>query len=155
VTDMQIEQVVLKLIDQTPWGIRLGHGSFLTMEFGKPEDSRSGRFAHGEWHLWLYMCSWRIETQKQVLAGSQDHRDAIETALREVQFGSIRSINVAMPSHDLAIEFDSKAKLLVFSTSSTREQEQWMLFAPDGNCLTVFGNGTFEYTPRDQPRPGS
>jgi hypothetical protein len=122
------------------------------MEFGKPEANQSGRIAHGEWHLWLYMCSWRIETQRKVLAGSEDDGTAIEAVLKEAHFDAIRVVSAATPSHDLAIEFNSGTKVFTFSSSSSHDQEQWMLFVPDGNCLTIYGDGSFEYTPRNQPR---
>ncbi len=30
-----------------------------------------------------------------------------------------------------------------------------MLFMPDGKCLTVYGDASYEYTQRNEPRPRS
>jgi hypothetical protein len=46
--------------------IKLGYGSFLTIDFGEPIEinikTKKGieKFTRGEWHLWIYMCAWRI-----------------------------------------------------------------------------------------------
>lgn len=151
------QEIVSALRGKKPWGIRVGHGSFLTMEFGKPEADQSPPppTAHGEWHLWLYLCNWRIESQEAVLSGSQDERPQMQRSIETAVFDEVRTIAVSGLSHDLVIEFKSGTRMLTFSSSSSHEQEQWMLFAPDGNCLGVYGDGTWEYTARNQPRPRS
>lgn len=145
-------QIVSDLQGKTPWGVQLGHGSFLTMEFGKArEKGPSEKVEHGEWHLWLFMCNWRIESQGQVIAGSDDAREKIQEALRTAILDRITDIHVASPSLDLAIQFDSGARVSTFSSSSSQEN-QWCLSTPDGNSLCVDGGGTFTYGSSSQPR---
>ena len=146
-----IEETVSKLIGKAPWDARLGEGSFLTMEFGKPEANPTGHVTHGEWHLWLYMCMWRIETQEEILAGSEDDRSRIRKLLENLDLNTIKDIRVARPSLDLWIEFTSGVKLLTFS-NTTRSEEQWMLFTPDGSVLTTYGGGAFHSVRADGPR---
>jgi hypothetical protein len=146
-------ELVGRLRGLTPWGVRLGVGSFLTLEFGAPEAETSGPTKHGVMHLWLYLCSWRIQTRGKPILGSEDERQRIEAVLKELEFGEAEKIELVGPSLDLAIQFRSGTKLLTFSTSSTHEQEEWKLYMPDGNCFTVFGDGSYENTPIDTPRP--
>jgi hypothetical protein len=148
-------ELVERLKGKAPWGVRLGVGSFLTMEFGRPETNVGDRAAHGEFHLWFCMCSWRIETGERVIVGSEDERPAIEAVLKNLGLGSVEKIELVGPSLDLAIQFGPAIRVLTFSASSARNQEQWMLFMPDGNCLTVYGDGSYEYAPSNEPRPRS
>lgn len=54
---ISVTQIISALGGKAPWGVRLGHGSFLTMEFGRvKEEDHPARFPRGEWHQWLYMC---------------------------------------------------------------------------------------------------
>src|SRR6185437_15308565 len=133
VKNAEIAEAVLKLSGKTAWGVRLGHGSFLTLEFGKPVVAQQGQ-SHGEWHLWLYMCNWRLETNQGVLAGSNDDRETIERALQETPFGAVEVIRAISRSSDLFIRFQSGVDLLSFSSSSSPDEEQWKLFTPQGKC---------------------
>jgi hypothetical protein len=146
-----IAETVSKLIGKAPWDVRLGEGSFLTMEFGKPEANPTSHVTHGEWHLWLYMCMWRIETQEAVLAGSEDDRSRIKKLLENLAFKTIEDIRVARPSLDLSIEFTSGVKLFTFA-DTTRSEEQWKLFTPDGNVLIAYGGGAFHCVGANEPR---
>jgi hypothetical protein len=152
-SEVGVLELIGNLKGQSPWGVQLGVGSFLTMEFGKPEANGSGGLAHGEWHLWFYLCGWRIENENRVITGSEDERSRIETELKNLALGSIEKINLVRPSLDLIIHLSAGTKVLTFSTSSARNGVEWMLFTPDGNCLTVYGDGSYEYTRSDEPRP--
>jgi hypothetical protein len=149
--ELAIRRIFSELIGRPPWGVRLGEGSFLTMEFGKPEANQSGGLVHGEWHLWLYMCMWRIETKEKVLVGSEDDRTSIRSLLETVPFDATRVANITPPSLDLSLEFNSGVSLVTFSVT-TRSDEQWMLFTPDGNVLTTYAGGAFHYGKANEPR---
>ena len=49
--------------------VKLGHGSFITIDFGENraiEISTKKGIIHrfrGEWHLWTYMCAWRLDKE--------------------------------------------------------------------------------------------
>ncbi|MGB6431700.1 MAG: hypothetical protein WBF06_14025 [Candidatus Acidiferrales bacterium] len=149
----EIMEIVSTLKGKAPWGVRLGHGSFVTMEFGDPDPRAGGRVIHGEWHLWLYMCNWRIEAKHRIFAGSNDDRKAIEATLGDLSFDSIESIDVIQPSLDLSIQFRSGIRILTFSSSSDHDEEEWKLFTPGGKCLLAYGDGTYEYARSDEPSP--
>jgi hypothetical protein len=148
-----ITDLIRALIGKSPWGLRRGVGTFLTMEFGAPENDSSGKVVHGEWHLWLYNCNWRIEARDTVLVSSEYESTTIDLALPRLELDSIRQAEVSNPSLNLSLHFSSGVRLLTISSSAGHDQEQWMLFMPDGNCLTTFGDGSFEIKDRNEPRP--
>ena len=149
---MVLANALDRLVGQRSWGIKLGEGSFLTFEFGREMAAAQNLKSHGEWHLWLYMCQWRIETTEKALTGSADDRQSIESALNGSKFGIVRSAVAEAPLLDLTLNFDSGKRLRTFCASSAAEEEQWKLFTPDGNILTIFGDGGFDYRRSDQPR---
>src|ERR1700683_4892598 len=130
--------IVSQLQGKRPWNIQLGEGSFITMEFGAPEANPSGRRVHGEWHLWLYMCNWRIETADKVLAGSNDDHEKVQSVLKTEVFDETKTFQVLEPSKDLFIDFTSGLKLHTFSSSSDHDEEQWKLFTPEGKVLLIY-----------------
>jgi hypothetical protein len=148
VIDQTVTKIVSGLHGKTPSTVQLGVGSFLTMDFGAPAAGMSGR---GEWFLWLYMCMWRIETQDEVLIGSEDSRETIKKWLEYTTLGSVQKINISWPSLDIAIQFNSGIRILTFSYT-TRGDEQWMLFTPEGKVLTIYGGGRFHYGSSSEPR---
>lgn len=53
---------------------QLGYGSFITFDFGKDilikGKKSSNDFEIGEWHLWVYMCTWRLEQNGDPIVGA-------------------------------------------------------------------------------------
>ncbi|NET57600.1 MAG: hypothetical protein F6K47_15995 [Symploca sp. SIO2E6] len=84
-TDISKVQTLIKpIISHKAWGASLGVGSFITLEFGNPlPSSKERQKTHGEWHLWIYCCAWRIEEGNEVLASSEDPRAKIESSMAE------------------------------------------------------------------------
>jgi len=143
--EIEALKIAAGLKGQSPWGVKLGVGSFLTMEFGDPREKQLSSFVHGDWGLWLYMCNWRIEIGSEIVTGSNDDRSVIEAALKELLLGPLETVTLLDPALDLSLQFSSRTKLLTFSSSSNRDEEQWKLFTPDGHCLTICGDGSAEY----------
>lgn len=136
------------LYDKSPWGVRRGVGTFLTMEFGAPESPPRGTVAHGEWHLWLYFCDWRLESDPRIVTGSNDEGEVIDAALQDAKLGKLQHVELSQPFKDLVIQFESGHRLRTFSSSSDPTADQWKLYMPDGNCLIVGGSGSAKIVPR-------
>jgi hypothetical protein len=147
-----VSDLVSALVGKTPWGLRRGVGSFLTMEFGLPDNNLSGKLMHGEWHLWLYHCNWRIEIKDTTVASSEFEPTIIDQAIQTLRLSTVRQAEVSNPSFDLSLYFDPAVRLLTLSSSADHDQEQWMLFMPDGNCLTAYGDGNFDLGRINEPR---
>jgi hypothetical protein len=125
------EQLLPSLIGKSPWQISVGAESVVSMEFGAHDPRQSGVKVHGEWSLWLNLCAWRIELPDSILVGSEDSRDAIRTAFRELNWQPIREITLEKPSVDLNILFDGGVRLRTFAVNSSGEtNEQWILYTP-------------------------
>jgi hypothetical protein len=149
-----VRDAIAGLVGKTPWDVRLGVGSFLTLEFGKRVVRVGERREHGEWHLWLYMCNWRLQTSSAVLTGSSDEHDAIENSLKTVYWGSITEVIVIEPALDVSLSFDSGHQLRTFSSTSF-DEDQWILYTPDDMALTASGDGHYRHSrvaSRQEPR---
>ncbi len=133
----EIQRIIAPLSGEKAWGAALGVGSFVTIEFGKPiPPQNSEDKQHGEWHLWIYCCAWRLEEGNSVLAASEDDRAKLETAIKRLQNLTLLSIGLSLPGFDTVITFEQDVVLRLFPIFS-EEFEHWMLYTPDGNALTI------------------
>ncbi|NET59734.1 MAG: hypothetical protein F6K47_27370 [Symploca sp. SIO2E6] len=133
----QVQTMVDTIVSHKAWGASLGVGSFITLEFGNPLPSNGEhQQTHGEWHLWIYCCAWRIEEGNEVLASSEDPRAKIELAVRRLEGLALNSIQLMPPAWDTVFNFDEEVFLRSFSIYS-EESEHWMLYMPNGKVLSV------------------
>jgi hypothetical protein len=143
---------VSPLIGRPAWRVRVGYGSFLTMEFGEPIWQALGRteemMVRGEWHLWIKHAAWRLEDDRVVLAGSADDRGALGLAVERLEGLVLRDVTVSGPALDTVFVFEGRLVLRVLA--DTTESEHWLLFVPDGNVLVV-GPGACTYERADAP----
>jgi hypothetical protein len=140
-----LNNLLINIKGQNAWGAKLGHGSFLTIEFGKAlmPNPETGAI-HGEWHLWIYMCSWRIEKNGCFLVGCEDKRSKIGKVIEQINGNCLISFNVLVPSLDAILQFENKITLNLFSIISEDNDgggQHWMLFMPNKNIL-VAGPGS-------------
>jgi hypothetical protein len=133
------------------YNVKLGHGSFLTIDFGKPIEisvkTKKGieKFTRGEWHLWVYMCAWRIDKDDRALVGSSDPREKIESVLKKIDGEELISFELKR-SLDAVLVFSGKYELRMFNIN-TEDQDQWMIYTPDKNVLTVGPGNKCSYEP--------
>ncbi|HEX6293045.1 MAG TPA: hypothetical protein VFZ66_27935 [Herpetosiphonaceae bacterium] len=143
VTDKDVQRIqntLAPLIGQPAWGVSLGIGSFITLEFGAPTGGGASKHIHGEWHLWIYYCAWRLEQGDQVLAGSEDPRPKMESAVRQLEGLDLQAVDLVLPGLDTIFTFGNGFILRIFPVYS-EEHDHWMLYTPDNNVL-VLGPGT-------------
>jgi len=144
------EAAAAGIIGLKTWGAAQGHGSFLDLQFGeaRPDDPDRGTY-----HLWIYQCMWRIEHGSELGAGSEDRAERIATALARLNGAPVTAIKVARPSLSTTFEF-GESRLITFETytdSSTDDPEQWMLFRPDRQVVSVGPGASWRVSPEDQP----
>jgi hypothetical protein len=144
------------------WNVRQGHGSFLTLEFGSPKlkigevrlRSSDDPYAygrrfislHGDSHLWIYCCGWRIAQDGNVLACNESTKESIATACRALEGQAFSEFSFRPEPGSSRFMFDLGGKI---STGPYDDEllEQWMLYCADGNVLTYRSDGLFSHGP--------
>ena len=97
----------------------MGHGSFLTIDFGKLTSTvkklknREVTCTFGEWHLWIYTCSWRIDKDNKPLIASNDPRDKIAAKIQEIAGTTITTYEMNA-SLDAKFYFGTSLTLTLF-----------------------------------------
>lgn len=137
-----IQEILNKILGQKVNAIKLGHGSMLSIDLGNPVikeiKTKNGirSYTHGEWHLWVYMCAWRIDKANKPFIASDDPREQIAKKLQILAGTTITQCEILNASLDTKLYFDNTITLTLFNMN-TDDAKQWMLFAPDKNVLVI------------------
>ncbi|MFL6227930.1 MAG: hypothetical protein ACJ741_04025 [Pyrinomonadaceae bacterium] len=133
------------LVGQRAWGVSVGHGSFLTFEFGPVAPQRfGGKKQHGEWHLWLYMTGWRVDVSSNVIASSDDDRAQMERGAATLDGRTVTAVEVSAPRGDLTLQLgDATVRTFVVESDA----EQWLLYTPTGTVLEVGADANWTEEP--------
>lgn len=148
----RIEQNFNKIISLKVRDVQLGHGSFLTMGFGKDLNvevvirKEKKITKRPEWFFWIYMCFWEIKINNEHLIGSDDDRDRIRQTLGHLENKKLLNIGLLSDSYDMELHFEDGVNLCLYANNDEDGNEQWMLFTPDKKVLTAgpFENLTYE-----------
>jgi hypothetical protein len=136
-----IHDLIFPMLEKKAWGIKLGYGSFLTIEFGVPvKDEHDESIVYGEWHLWVYCCAWRIEKSGSLLVCSEDAREKIEGTISQMEGCTLKDFKIEKDVPDTTFIFENDLQLRLFIIYS-EEYEHWKLFMP-GDETIVCGPGT-------------
>jgi hypothetical protein len=149
----KINRQLQGVLGQQAWGVALGVGSFITLEFGEsvPPRRQGGR-VHGEWHLWVCACAWRLEAKNDVMVGSDDSREKLEPAVRQLEGRTLQSIVLSPPAPDAVFTFSEGFVLRLFPFLFSDDDEHWMLFTPGSNVLTIGPAASWSYGSAEAPR---
>lgn len=135
-----LEAILRRLVGKRAWGVSIGVGSFLTIEFGRAlAPGRSGR-SRGEWQLWLYGCDWRLEEETRVLVGSEDPRPSLKTGVERLEGLNLLAVRLLPPALDGIFSFEGGVTLRLFA-AETVDMESWKLFTPEQK-VAVIGPGS-------------
>lgn len=146
-----VEGLFEEIISLKAKNVQLGHGSFITIGFGKDISievivRREKKIINRpEWNLWVYMCSWEIKMNNEITACSNDERDIIKEALKHIENKKLIKVEMLNNTYDMQLEFEDELSLHLFSNLE-EDFEQWMLFTPDNKVLTAgpFQNLAYE-----------
>ena len=167
-----INDIFQPLYGKPCWQVEQGYGSFLTFEFGEPflriqeprqaseqasekvrrNAARRFVYVHGEWHLWIYICNWRIIFKGDELANSDANRRTIKKALIEINGQKLT--NVTVTSSLLSVfEFDLGGRLEAYPDYENfkRTVDLWLLYEPSGDVFTLRADGQYCHTPGNIP----
>ena len=143
------------------WGVGRGYGSFLTLEFGRPHlhlrepyqstaaskrvrDIAATRLAtvHGDWHLWIYCCDWKVCNGARLI-GDSSSKHRIDRAARFLNGQKLLKAWVVPRGMRSVFEFDLGGRLE--TKPFDRKGEQWLLYEPNGNVLSVRADCRYSY----------
>jgi hypothetical protein len=126
------------LLGRRAWNVRRGIGSFVTIEFGRPLPPDDRGSVHGEYHLWIMMAAWRLETADHVIVGSEDQ--GLEQALTRLEGRPLTEVLVRPPAMETRFDF-AGLHLEVFpiyrSDPEDGEHDHWLLWLGDGDVLVA------------------
>ena len=144
------------------WGVRPGHGSFLTFEFGKPHlevrepivaskgasarvrESLGRRltYVRGEWHLWIYCCNWEVPSHGKRIADSSTKRKT-RVAADVLNGQKLLGVSIVSRKVHSVFKFDLGATLRTWPLD--HEREQWLLYEPSKQVLVLRADGRYEH----------
>jgi hypothetical protein len=153
------------------WNVKPGYGTFLTLEFGEPiehvrepieSDSKNARVrellakrhvsVHGEWHLWIYGCRWRVFVGEQVVGYSDLEGSTkywMENAAVTVDGKTLTA--VALDPQRVTSVFTFSEDTRLETEPYDDESEQWNLYMPDGYVLCFEADGSLTWVHEDDP----
>jgi hypothetical protein len=154
------------------WNVKVGHGSFLTLEFGRPHlairepivaakrstkrvrDRLARRqvVVHGQWHLWLMYCDWVVLKKGKRLGDSRTKK----SSRRAADFLSGQKLihfSMTRGTVETVFKFDLGATLKTFPYDA--RGHQWSLFDPSRKVLELRADGRYSYHRSDAPTKDS
>jgi hypothetical protein len=164
--DPIFQEAYSKLYGKPCWNVKPGHGSFLTFEFGEPrieiieprttEGRVSARvrrnlarrivYPRGEWHLWIYCCDWSVSRSGKVVGDCSTNR-RIRKAADDLDGQVLTDITIVKRGCRTIFEFDLGS--VMETKPYDRGSEQWMLYEPSGNVLTLRADKRYSYQAGD------
>jgi len=138
----QLSAIFRPLIGQRPWQVRLGYGSFITMEFGKKTrdtwvaHGRRSSAVHGEWHLWIYQCDWKLTKHRRPIVSSEDERDRLAPVVETLKGRILESVRIYDDSFNTDFAFSGGLTLRTTGFSDEDpDEERWLLYMPQHKVL--------------------
>jgi hypothetical protein len=170
---MSIIDTIFRPIYGKPcWQVEQGYSSFLTFDIGQPSlritepheasdqapesvrKNAARRFVYvrGEWHLWIYICDWRIFLNDQALANDGSNRRTIKKALVEINGQALTQVSVIDPLITV-FEFDLGGKLEVIPNHKEYRKtvDLWLLYEPSGKVFCLRADGQYSHMPGNTP----
>lgn len=126
------------LLKQPVQQVRVGHGSFVTLEFGAIQHlyPRTGNPKY-EWMIWLYQCNWRLELNGAFVTGCEDEREVME-GIQMLQGKTLLSLTIS-PLLDLLLEFQEGYVVRIFRHAGG-STDHWFIYTPTDFVLTARGD---------------
>lgn len=131
-----IDEIIKPLLGNTAWNVKLGIGSFITMEFGDRISLAHGR-TRGEWYLWIYYCGWYLENPHGTFLGSEDPRKILKQEIIILEGDRLENVIISPIAFETNFVFQSGIVLHTFPLNFIDPSEYWMLFTPIERVLVI------------------
>jgi hypothetical protein len=149
------------MLNLPAWGVQQGYGSFLTFEFGEPKlevrervspekGMRRSAHVHGQWHLWIYCCHWRVLQHGTQLAWSEDANEVIGRATATLNGQKLLGVSIASDNERCTFAFDLGRLLETWPYGDDPTDEQWIVLT-DAEAFAYRADGTYACGPSDTP----
>jgi hypothetical protein len=164
---MIIDDIFSPIYGKFCWDAEKGYGSFLTFEFGEPhlyvwerhrskegmlELRRSGA-VHGDWHLWIYMCDWKIHSHEKLIADSQSPKRKLDRAMGRLHGQVLTRVDVQLDYRTtFQFELGDQLETIPNIAEYGQKSEQWLLYEHLGKVFTLRADQMYSYQPGDTPR---
>lgn len=154
-TNGKLEAVFSSVVGKPAWMVRLGHGSFLTFEFGAPILRRrdpTARFkrrvmiVRGEWHLWIYCCLWEVRDGSTLIADSSSDRATMSNAARFLDGQILDSVTYSNDTMRCRFEFDLGGVMEAWLDGDD-PSEQWLLYHKEDDVCILNASNELEFSP--------
>ncbi|MCY7279428.1 MAG: hypothetical protein LH610_00760 [Sphingomonas bacterium] len=148
------------MIGVPAWGVKRGHGSFLTFEFGEPslvveerqsaeKGLRRSTYVQGQSHLWIYCCHWRAMQDDQQLARSEDTNDLMDRATATLYGQKLMAVSVGAKTGHSRFTFDLGGSLETWPYGDDRTDEQWIVHR-GAEAFAYRADGLYSHGPGDK-----
>lgn len=127
-----------QLIGSHAWGVKLGIGSFVTMEFGEPLPPTPKGVVHGQWHMWIYGARWTGKGSACTSVTSDTDRAVLAEWLKLLEGKRLVRFEFDVASSASALVFEPDVRIEMTSDTADDGGEpmlSWMLFLPNGDVL--------------------
>jgi hypothetical protein len=152
-----LETFVKPMLGLPAWGVKQGHASFLTFEFGAPKlavnewrsaDNGLRRSAHvrGQWHLWIYCCNWRAVQDGTQVAWSADAEQIIGRATATLNGQKLLDVSASPEDGRSTFSFDLGGILETWPHGVDPTDEQWILLT-EVEAFAYRADGTYACSP--------
>ena len=158
-TTQAIASVLKNIIGKPCWNVKQGYGSFITFEFGEPKltcyefknrqyhITERHIYVHGEWHLWIYCCDWKIFQNGYENARCESSDKTIDKALSHLDGQKIVGLEIDSANKSCSFTFDLGGLLETTSGDYEPLTNEWLLFEPSGYVLCYRNDGCYSYHP--------
>jgi hypothetical protein len=163
-----LQRVFSEIYGKPCWNVKPGHGSFLTLEFGKPHLevrepivagkgatrkvrmvlARRNVFVHGEWHLRVADCAWEVLSNGRHV-GNGSTKPSMRRAATFLDGQKLIRFSFISQGVGCIFEFDLGASLRTLPYD--RKGEQWVLFTPKQKVLTLRADRRYQLQRSDFP----
>jgi hypothetical protein len=165
--DPVFEKAFNKIYGRPCWRVSPGWGSFLTFEFGDPhlevrepaspkgnvservrkQLARRHVFIHGDWHLWINCCNWKVWSKRKRI-GESTVKSSIQKAADYLDGQKLVKFSITPRTKSCVFEFDLGGKLE--TRPYDNQGRQWMLYDSSArDVLTLRADGKYSCRPFD------
>ncbi len=157
-----VDEIFAPIYGKQCWNVDAVCGSFLSFEFGEKHlwmrDSRVTAPAgtapadlpeaftfystHGDWHLWFFMCDWRVLSGDMLIGDSSTER-GIKRAASRLEGYRLKRVTINSDGSTI-FQFDRYHRLVTKPREANGEQ--WLLYETESlRVLTCLGDGRLSY----------